>query len=552
MGLETAPQRAVNVPAGPLVTPADSNMLAAGQRVGDAFRSGFITANEVVERLGERQRQKEKMEVDLAKLGQMQAQEAMTPEAQALRQQVQSAEAARAAAATMTANELVSPAAQAARSQSLAMNTLQDQIKFEDLKRGGAISQYMALAPNFSGLSVPKKADGTPDFDKMEQMVPDLKIQAQTMADALEMTKPDKMVKVTLDIDPNDPNKGGAEAEIRANKVGQPLTTSYLNMQKARLEGARNFFRTTAPGTATTTPSSPAASALVTPGPTPEQTALAGKLRAQRMMAGDTNAADLNLPDVEYLKKFGPIAPPTSNVTVESAAPSGQAKPAAAFQGMVPGTVNAEGYLITKTIPPGQAVKAPTEAQQRAGAAESRMIKGEEVIQNLKQQGFDPGSFSNMVQNWFVGPLNFFKTRENQEWTQAQNGWVTGLLRMESGAAISTHEERWYRNTFFAQPGDSPEVQAQKEESRKAVQSVVHELAAGGNLDVPKLIQIQKDAEARVAPSQTYAPGKNPFLSNPATAKTPGSQSKFTDPRGVNWIIQYGPDGKPARYLKAP
>ncbi len=86
MGLETAPQRPVNVPVGPLVTPADPNVMReAVEGIGDAFRKGFITADEVVQRIGARAKAREKADIATAGAQQMVAEEFVQPAAQAAR-----------------------------------------------------------------------------------------------------------------------------------------------------------------------------------------------------------------------------------------------------------------------------------------------------------------------------------------------------------------------------------------------------------------------------------------------------------------------------------
>ena len=70
--------------------------------------------------------------------------------------------------------------------------------------------------------------------------------------------------------------------------------------------------------------------------------------------------------------------------------------------------------------------------------------------------------------------------------------WSQGLLRLESGAAISNQEKGWYERAFFTQPGDSLPVQAAKTASRKSIEEAVALSATAGNIS-PEIIQRVKD-----------------------------------------------------------
>lgn len=162
--------------------------------------------------------------------------------------------------------------------------------------------------------------------------------------------------------------------------------------------------------------------------------------------------------------------------------------------------------------------KAPTEMQAKAASAVARMISTDEVLGNLSQQGFDPGQFRNWVQDYMVGPFEALKTADKKTYDAAASGWIQGLLRLESGAAISHKEQAWYEKTFFPQKGDNASVQAVKSEMRSDMEAIVEELARGGNLDVPALLAVRKRGEVLEAASgagssgaveQTTIGGKN-------------------------------------------
>ena len=64
---------------------------------------------------------------------------------------------------------------------------------------------------------------------------------------------------------------------------------------------------------------------------------------------------------------------------------------------------------------------------------------------------------------------NFLQTPEGQAYHQAQRAFTEARLRKDSGAAIPETEFENDRRTYFAHPGDTKEIAAQKERGRAAV-----------------------------------------------------------------------------------
>jgi len=64
---------------------------------------------------------------------------------------------------------------------------------------------------------------------------------------------------------------------------------------------------------------------------------------------------------------------------------------------------------------------------------------------------------------------NMLQSEGNQRYRQAQRAFTEARLRKESGAAIPTAEYENDARTYFAQPGDGPEVIAQKRQARQVV-----------------------------------------------------------------------------------
>lgn len=70
----------------------------------------------------------------------------------------------------------------------------------------------------------------------------------------------------------------------------------------------------------------------------------------------------------------------------------------------------------------------------------------------------------------YQGPgSNWIQSPENQSYRQAQRAFTEARLRKESGAAIPEGEYENDAKTYFAQPGDGPDVIKQKQAARKIV-----------------------------------------------------------------------------------
>jgi hypothetical protein len=85
------------------------------------------------------------------------------------------------------------------------------------------------------------------------------------------------------------------------------------------------------------------------------------------------------------------------------------------------------------------------------------------------QQGNSDGVGTSLAGKIASGvPLgNYVQSPEYQKYKQASSNFITALLRQESGAAISKSEFERYDKEYMPQPGDGPEVLAQKSEARR-------------------------------------------------------------------------------------
>lgn len=172
--------------------------------------------------------------------------------------------------------------------------------------------------------------------------------------------------------------------------------------------------------------------------------------------------------------------------------------------------------------------KALNDTQAKALQFGTRMQIANEELDSLASQGVEqPGLIKRAAEKVGLGvPANYTQSAPQQRVEQAQRDFINAVLRRESGAAIAESEFNNARQQYFPQPGDTPEVIAQKKQNR--------EVAMRGILaEVP-------DAETRVAQVRGS--------SKPAGSGAPMSVTNAADyakvPSGATYTT---PDGKTRR-----
>ena len=74
------------------------------------------------------------------------------------------------------------------------------------------------------------------------------------------------------------------------------------------------------------------------------------------------------------------------------------------------------------------------------------------------------------MRNYLAGAVpfgNFLRTSEGQRYDQAKRDFINAILRPASGAVIGESEFASAEKQYFPQPGDTPEVIAQKRQNRQ-------------------------------------------------------------------------------------
>lgn len=116
--------------------------------------------------------------------------------------------------------------------------------------------------------------------------------------------------------------------------------------------------------------------------------------------------------------------------------------------------------------------KSPKPDQFKAGTFAKRIEQAEAVLNELDESGFNPSSVGTGVQSGsFLGMSvpERFKSQEVKKYNQAKDNFINATLRRESGASISPQERESADRQYFALPGDTEEILAQKRENRRIV-----------------------------------------------------------------------------------
>ena len=106
-----------------------------------------------------------------------------------------------------------------------------------------------------------------------------------------------------------------------------------------------------------------------------------------------------------------------------------------------------------------------------------------------------------------LGLGNYFQSPDYQKYDQARRDLINAILRRESGAVIADSEFANAERQYFPQPGDSPEVIAQKRRNREnAVQGMEVGAADGVNrIDPPRPPATSAPAQAASAEAPDFA-----------------------------------------------
>lgn len=138
---------------------------------------------------------------------------------------------------------------------------------------------------------------------------------------------------------------------------------------------------------------------------------------------------------------------------------------------------------------PARALR-PTGEQNNAAGFYDRMMAANQVIGDPAAVGAAQDYIGKAKANLPFGLGNYLADPNFQRFDQAQRDFVNAVLRKESGAAISESEFENASKQYFPQPGDGPEVLAQKARNRDTAVAAMKRTAAGallqGQPEVPQ------------------------------------------------------------------
>lgn len=127
-------------------------------------------------------------------------------------------------------------------------------------------------------------------------------------------------------------------------------------------------------------------------------------------------------------------------------------------------TTNPDGTVTLTEGSIGNGLPKLTEAEGRNSGFYGRGVESHKIISQLEDQGT---SLFNATAGSLPVVGNYALSAEAQKYKQAQRDFVNAVLRRESGAVISDQEFANAKEQYFPQPGDGPEVIAQKRANRE-------------------------------------------------------------------------------------
>lgn len=519
MGLESAPQNplgridpsSIVARASEVVTPSAVDALS------DAVRKGFITAEDISARVSGAGAAREK-----TKLEELIAKEEQGPEAVKARSAERQAKGAEAGA-----RAAIAPTAQTAKEAELKASILDAQMK-------GAGVQHMQDALTKAGWPVaidPTKGLTQADQQEITRRFGVLLNFMQEKSKAETFDKESKVENPEVEImDASGATVKGPSAVPFITYRGQQVpaeTFKRLQQYKATVATMTPAMfdalgQPKAPSlfgeAGQVQPAQPSAPAAPTEIPVFPKAA-ASQAEA---VARDAQLSQF-LPDTIQPKS---AAKPMIEMPTEPA----EAAPGKAFGPL--------GMVTSKKEAPS---KPYTEVQGRALIALNRAAASNKVLNQLEQNpNFDPTTIPSQARMaaYKAGTTGQIAaqltgmTAEERNYVSSAASWMQGLLRLESGAAISPKEQAWYDRTFFPVVGDDKSVQANKAQARKAVETAMEQVISG-RMTPQQYESLREQVSGPVGASGTTgAPGVNRGASGPVITLSTGRR------------VQRGPDGQ--------
>lgn len=176
--------------------------------------------------------------------------------------------------------------------------------------------------------------------------------------------------------------------------------------------------------------------------------------------------------------------------------------PAAQFQ------IGPKGQITTL----GSKAGSLTEGQAKAVGYLSSAVEAQNTLNQVS--GYNPSILTNALGDLSAGnPLRQNLSQVDRRVLSAQLAFATSVLRLESGAVITREEAAQKARVLFPEPGDGPEVQADKRRQREAALKALRTAAGPGASSVSRV---------RANPFDRKAPENRGRLSVGQTANSNG------------------------------
>jgi hypothetical protein len=172
---------------------------------------------------------------------------------------------------------------------------------------------------------------------------------------------------------------------------------------------------------------------------------------------------------------------------------------------------NADGSMAP--IPGGPADpaaknKPPTEADKKNAVLFSSMTNAEDQIAKLEKEAGATDTSS--IWNQSLGSNALTKPLQSDAFRKYESAalrWSANLLYLKSGATATPEEVQSTRKQFFPQPGDGPDVKAQKEAARQQEVESVRQYMVPGAAPRAQAAQVPQFATEQEAEAAGLKPG---------------------------------------------
>lgn len=183
--------------------------------------------------------------------------------------------------------------------------------------------------------------------------------------------------------------------------------------------------------------------------------------------------------------------------------------------------------------------KPATAAKFLAAGFGKRIEAANALMDNLKDKGYDAASagsgFKRAMPESILGiPVgNAMKSSEDQMQQQAEQNFVTAVLRKESGAAISPTEFAQAEKMYFPRPGDAPAVLEQKRMSRQQALENLRSEASEAWDKIPGQAMVAVDTTKQASGEAIASDGKVKIMA-------PNGEVRLVDKSSAKKYIEKG------------